>query len=399
MNHEIMHMKQKKKTTPLREWCNALLFAIIVASLIRWLAIEHFVIPSSSMEQTLLTGDHILVSKLHYGARTPQTPLQLPLTHQTLGSTGIPAYLDWIRLPQYRLPGCSSVQRGDQVVFNYPMELDKPVDLRAYWIKRCVGLPGDVLHIRDAQVYINEAPQPQYAGLQYRYFLKTEATLSGRFFSQYAIREHAPVQGGHLAHTPPATAAQLAALPAVQKVKRLVMPPSMADPQVYPSSEALPWNADHLGPITVPARGMRVPINAATLAQYERAITYHEGHRDVQIEDAQLWIDGQQVEAYTFRQDYYYMMGDNRHNSLDSRFWGFVPQDHLVGKAVLILFSLDPARQFISKLRWARFFRLVGCTKELTSRPAYRPGKLGRKVRATQSTLLPNGKAPGHAAR
>lgn len=354
----------KKKVPPppiskIREWWNALVFAVIVASLVRWLVLEAFTIPSSSMEQTLLTGDFIFVSKLHYGVRTPKTPLQIPLTHQTIGSTGIPSYLDWIQLPQYRLPGYSHVKRGDQVVFNYPMELDRPVDLRTYYIKRCVGLPGDVLYISDAQVYVNDMPQPQYPGLQYRYYLKTTATLPDRFFSQHAICEYSPVQAGYLVYTTPDTATRLESVAFIQEIHRVVMPAGMADPQIYPSSAVCPWNADHFGPITVPARGMTIPINERTLMQYERAITYHEGHRDVQINDHQLWIDGQQVASYTFRQDYYFMMGDNRHNSVDARFWSFVPQDHIVGKAVLVLFSLHPNKRFVSKVRWERVCRLI----------------------------------------
>ena len=354
-------MAEKKSTkTKLREWGNALIFAVVVASLVRWVALEAFTIPSSSMEKTLLTGDFIFVSKLHYGARTPKTPLQIPLTHQTIGSTGIASYVDWIQLPQYRLPGFSGVKRGDKVVFNHPMELNRPVDLRTYYIKRCVGLPGDLLCIKDAAIYVNDAPQPLYPGLQYRYYLSTTTTLQAKFFSKYAIREYMAVEGGYLLHTTPATAVQLEEIAAIQAMHRITMPEGLADGQMCQSSAALPWNADYFGPLTVPARGMTVAINATTLAQYEHVITYHEGHEDVQIDKEQLWIGGQQVAEYTFRQDYYFMMGDNRHNSEDSRFWGFVPQDHIVGKAVVVMFSLDPNRWFLSKIRWDRMFRYVG---------------------------------------
>jgi signal peptidase I len=358
-------MKPTQKSAPkhvskLREWLNALVFAVVMASLIRWLVLEAFTIPSSSMEQTLLTGDFIFVSKLHYGARTPKTPLQIPLTHQTIGSTDIPSYLDWIQLPHYRLPGFSCVKRGDNVVFNYPMELDKPIDLRTYYIKRCVGLPGDVLRMGNAQVYVNDLAQPQYPGLQYCYYLKTTAILQDRFFRQYAIHEYSPVQAGYLVHTTPDTATRLEKIASIQEVHRIVMPQGVADPQVYPSSALFSWNADHFGPITVPAKGITIPINAENLAQYERVITCHEGHQDVQIDNDQLWIDGREIEAYTFQQDYYFMMGDNRHNSVDTRFWSFVPQDHLVGKAVFILFSLDANKQFFNKIRWRRMLQRVG---------------------------------------
>ena len=355
-----------KKTKPksiskVLEWLHAIVFAVIAASLVRWLVLEAFTIPSSSMEQTLLTGDFIFVSKLHYGVRTPKTLLQIPLTHQTVGGTGIPSYLDWIQLPMYRLPGGSCIQRGDKVVFNYPMELDRPIDLRTYYIKRCVGLPGDVLYIKDAQLYVNEVPQPQYPGLQYRYYLKTAATLQARFFVQYAIREYWPVQEGYLVHTTPSTATQLEEIESIQEVNRVVMPQGLVDPQIYPGSSIFPWNLDQFGPIKVPAKGVTIPINKQTLAQYERVITYHEGHTEVQIDDdqCQLWIDGQQVVSYTFQQNYYFVMGDNRHNSVDTRFWGFVPYDHIVGKAVFILFSLDADKQFLNKMRWKRMFKLV----------------------------------------
>ncbi len=310
------------------------------------------------MEQTLLTGDYVVVSKLHYGTRTPMTPLQIPLTHQTIA--GFPAYSDWVRLPSCRLPGFSRIRRGDQVVFNYPMELDRPIDLRTYFVKRCVALPGDTLCIREAQVYVDEEAQPLYAGLQYRYYLRTNASLNPQFFSKNAIREHILVKEGYLVHTTPATADQLAQESAIQEVQRIVMPRGMAYRAVYPSSPALPWNVDHWGPVTVPARGMTVAIDPQTLAYYERIITHHEGHQDVHIDDDhQLWISGQRVTHYTFRQDYYFMMGDNRHNSADSRFWSFVPQDHVVGKAMFVLFSIDPDGQLLNKIRWKRFFRPV----------------------------------------
>jgi signal peptidase I len=354
--HSMKSSKHAPQIAKSREWLNALVFAVVIASMVRWLVLEAFTIPSSSMEQTLLTGDFIFVSKLHYGARTPKTLLQIPLTHQTIGSTGIPSYLDWIQLPMYRLPGYSRIKRGDKVVFNYPMQLDKPIDLRTYY---CVGLPGDVLRINDAQVYVNDEPQPQYPGLQYRYYLKTTTTLQERFFRQYAIREYWPVPAGYLVDTTPDTATQLEKLASIQKVHRMVMPQGMADLQVYPSSSIFPWNADYWGPMTVPAQGMIIPINEKNLTQYERVITYHEGHKDVQIDNHQLWIDGKQVETYTFQQDYYFMMGDNRHNSGDTRFWSFVPQDHIVGKAIFVLFSLDPDRQFLNKIRWKRMIRLV----------------------------------------
>lgn len=360
-----MNFFRRKRPTPsqqpsqLREWFHLIISTVIILSLFRSLVFEPFVIPSSSMEKTLLTGDYILVSKLHYGARTPKTPLKIPLTHQTIGRTGIPCYLDWVQLPQYRLPHFSQVSRGDIAVFNYPMELDKPIDIRLYYIKRCVALPGDELQIKDAQIYVNDDPLPQYSGLQYRYYLKTSAKLPPHFFNKHDIRDYRFETEGYSICTTPATAAQLAQVPSITDVKPIVWPAGMANSDVYFSNLTAPWNEDQFGPIKVPAKGNTIPINEQTLAQYERVITYHEGHRDVKIENDQLWINGQQLASYTFQQDYYFMMGDNRHGSSDSRFFGFVPQDHLVGKAVFVVFSLDQQQKWPKKIRWKRLFRPI----------------------------------------
>ncbi len=354
-----MNKENTSKGSRLREWLSAIMFAVVVASLVRWSVIEAFIIPSSSMEKTLLTGDFIVVSKLHYGARTPKTPLQIPLTHQTIGNTGILSYLDWIQLPQYRSWGFSRVKRGDNVVFNYPTELDRPIDLRTYYVKRCVGLPGDMISINDAKVYVNEKLQPQSPKLQYHYYLKTEDTLQEKFFREYAIREYWSLKGGYLVCTTATTAAQLKNITSMQEVRRIVIPRGIVNPRIYPSSTMSLWNEDQFGPMNVPAKGMTIPINANTLMQYERVITYHEGHKDVKIDDGRLWIGGKQIEHYTFRQDYYFMMGDNRNNSLDSRFWSFVPKDHIVGKAVFILFSLDPDQSFLGKIRYRRICQAI----------------------------------------
>lgn len=347
------------KRSKTHEWFYSLVFAVVAATLIRWLVLEAFTIPTASMEQTLLAGDFILVSKLHYGTRTPQTPLQLPLMHQTIRGTTIPSYLPWIQLPMYRLPGFTKVKRGDKVVFNCITELDKPVDLRTYYIKRCIGLPGDVVRIDSLQIYVNEEPQPLYPGLQYRYYLKTQERLNDQFFSRYGIREYIPIRGGYLAHTTPQTAAQLEQLAPMQEIHPFVIPIGSLNPAIYPNSPLFPWNEDYWGPLTIPTQGMTIPINQETLELYQKVITLYEGNKDVQIEEDQLWINGQEVKEYTFRQNYYFVMGDNRPNSVDSRFWGFVPEDHLVGKAIFILFSLSPEKKAWNKIRWNRLFRLT----------------------------------------
>ena len=163
---------------PVREWFDALIFAVIAATIIRWATFEAFTIPTPSMEKTLLVGDFLFVNKLNYGPRSPMTPLQIPLTHQKIWGTNIPSYLEWIKLPQLRLPGFSNIERDDVVVFNYPSELDKPIDLKTYYVKRCVGLPGDTISIDNGIIYINNVEAVSPEDLQSRYFLRTNTTIN-----------------------------------------------------------------------------------------------------------------------------------------------------------------------------------------------------------------------------
>lgn len=346
-----------KKKSAIGEWIQALIFALLTASLIHWLAIEPSQVPTSSMESSILAGDFMLVSKLHYGARTPQTPLQIPLMHQTIRGTDIPSYLTWIKLPIYRLPGFSKVKRGDKVIFNCTTELDKPIDLRTYYIKRCVGLPGDTVHIQDSQLYINQERQPSYPSLQHRYYLRTSRRLTEDFFRSYDIREYVPVREGYVLHITQQIADKLKTLPLVEGVEIILTPPNFFNPAVYPHSQDLAWNEDHFGPIIVPAKGMTITINHDTLEKYQKMITLYDTNEEAYVEEGKLWLSGKEVVTYTFQQDYYFMMGDNRHNSVDSRFWGFVPADHIVGKAILVLFSRDPNKGGSPRIRLNRFFR------------------------------------------
>lgn len=356
MNLFIKKDKVKKKSA-IREWIQALIFALITASFIHWLVVEPSQVPTSSMESTILAGDFMLISKLHYGARTPQTPLQLPLMHQTIRGTNIPSYLSWIKLPIYRLPGFSKVKRGDKVIFNCTTELDKPIDLRTYYIKRCIGVPGDTIHIQNTKVYINEKEQLSYPGLQYRHYLHTAVRLTDQLFNSYNIREYMPVKEGYVINTTLTTADSLKTLPSVESVEMLSAPPHSFNPAVYPYSQDLAWNEDHWGPIMVPAKGMTISINHDTLEKYQKMIILYDTNEEVYVEDDRLWINGKEVMTYTFQQDYYFVMGDNRHNSVDSRFWGFLPADHLVGKAILVLFSIDAKKTGFHKIRLNRLFR------------------------------------------
>jgi signal peptidase I len=353
----------KKSAT--REWVDAIIFAVIAATIIRWLFLEAFVIPTPSMERSLLVGDFLFVSKIHYGPRTPMTPLQVPLTHQKIWLTdnfvdgGIPSYLDWIKLPMYRLPGLTSIKRGDVVVFNYPPEAEYPVDLKTNYIKRCLGVPGDTFEIREMQIFVNNVPLENPPQMQYRYYVLSNEGINERVFRRLNISEYYQERGGYRVFTTPAAAEELRNLAFVRDVREWKMPEGEANQNIFPNQSDLQWNEDYYGPLWIPAEGATIPINQETIEKYGSTIQDYEGLRDVELLDNQLIINGQAVSEYTFRQDYYFMIGDNRHNSLDSRFWGFVPENHVVGKAFFIWLSLDPGESFLSKIRWRRLFNLI----------------------------------------
>ena len=350
----------RKKKSVIGEWVKAIIFAVTLATLVRWAIIEGFSVPSSSMEKTLLPGDYIFVSKLHYGARIPVTPLQIPLTHKSIGN--MQSYLDWIQLPLCRLPGVSKIKRGDVIVFNYPMELDKPLDMREYYVKRCIGLPGDLLYIENSKVYISNELLEDYPNVQHRYFIKTNSPLTDVFLT-YNITEAIPVREGYLVHSTSHNIELLKKILSVDEVHQIIMPKNVMDPQIFVSCDILPWNEDNFGPIAVPYKGMVVKIDEKSLVQYERTIVYHEGNNNVEISEDKLFIDGKLVESYTFKQNYYFMMGDNRSNSKDSRYWGFVPEDHIFGKAVS-LFHLIQIKDSYTRLGMIEFVkalnRLIG---------------------------------------
>jgi signal peptidase I len=363
MSVKYLDRKDKRQAKPrkpkgfFREWADAILFAVVAATLIRWATFEAYVIPTPSMEKSLLVGDYLFVSKLHYGPRTPKTPLQVPLTHQTIWGTDIPSYSDAIQLPQYRLPGFSSIQNNDVVVFNYPPEDHHPVDLRTNYIKRAVGIAGDKLEIRNTEVFINDQPLQAPFQLQNQYYLLTGTSLSEKFFRDRNITDVVGMpQGGYVVNTTPEMATELEKLDFIQKVAQVKDEADTADPEVFPHVPSqYKWNKDNFGPVNIPRQGQTVSLTAETVPLYEKIITNYENNPGVELRDGLLYQNGQQMESYTFQQNYYFMMGDNRHNSLDSRFWGFVPEDHVVGKAVLIWMSNDP----FGGIRWNRLFSTI----------------------------------------
>ena len=359
--------KQKRpvKSTG-REWADAIIFAVFAATFIRLFAIEAYTIPTSSMEKSLLIGDFLFVSKMSYGPRTPNTPLAFPFAHHTIPVINTKAYLEWIKLPYYRITGFGEIENNDVVVFNYPMESFRPVDKRENYIKRCVGIAGDELEVKQGVLYINgeEAYRPE--NMQHSYNVKTDGTG----FNKRVLRKLDITEGGRVSNSgdfsltmTDEAADKIASYNNVSKVERSVSEPGSYAEYIFPNSDPelestgnnkFYWNVDNFGAINIPKSGETVELTTKNLPIYERLIGFYEGN-DLKIEEDKIYINGKPATSYTFKMNYYFMMGDNRHNSADSRFWGFVPEDHIVGKASMVWFS----KSAYKGIRWERLFNVI----------------------------------------
>jgi len=354
----------KKKKSPLREWRDAVIFAIIAATLIRALFIEAYVIPSGSMEGTLLVGDFLFVSKMNYGARLPITPISFPFSQHTLPLSGTRSYWDGIQLPYFRLPGFSTVKKGDVVVFNYPMDIDsplyRPIDKQENYIKRCVGTAGDTLAIRDAKVYINGRREADPEFSQQSFLVHTDsAAISPQLMGalNITLRQQFTTHDFELLMTRQA-ANKLRSSAHIMLVKEYNQLNGVHDPDIFPQNPSLNWNADNYGPVIIPKKGWTVKLTSQNLLLYSRVISVYENNKLLVLGN-DILINSKKTDTYTFKMNYYWMMGDNRHNSEDSRYWGFVPEDHIVGKAILTWMSLDSAAAFLGKVRWNRILRQI----------------------------------------
>jgi signal peptidase I len=352
------HGQRKSKT---REWIDAIIFAVIAATLIRTFFIEAYTIPTESMEKSLLVGDFLFVSKVSYGPRIPNTPLSFPFAHHTMPLIGGKSYLEWIKIGYHRLWGFSKIENNDVVVFNWPAEtLGRPVDKKENYIKRCIGIAGDTIAIVDRQIFINgklvEAPEKS----QFAYHVRTDG--SGFNFSALAKMDITEKQQysetDYEFRLSAAGAEKMKQMYNVKTVDPLVGPKGNFLEHIFPSDRNFPWNADNFGPLYIPKKGATINLSVDKLPLYRKIITDYE-HNKLEVNGSEILINGQPATSYTFKMDYYFMMGDNRHNSEDSRFWGFVPEDHIVGKAVFIWFSWNRDGKFFNKIRWNRLFNLI----------------------------------------
>lgn len=339
----------------IKDWIRALLFALITVMVIKAFFFEVFTIPSSSMEKTLLPGDLILVNKLSYGARAPITLLTFPLSHQHLPwYEQIKAYSDFIQLPYYRF-FVDTIQRQDVIVFNYPFETDYPVDHRSYYIKRCIGLPGDTLKIDNKRVFINNQELELPHDAQFNYKVITNKPITNDTLLNYEITE-----GGldglenHWELTMTDTAYyQLKSSNFIQSIKKIEVEPHVYADYIFPYHPTYLWNIDYFGEVVIPKKGTTVTIDKNNIFLYRRIIEVYEENSFEETESGFI-INGESTNTYQFKMDYYFMMGDNRHNSADSRFWGFLPENHIVGKAQTILFSMDKGNY-----KWNRMFKKI----------------------------------------
>jgi len=408
--------KKDGRNSTFVEWLDALIFAVIAVSLINIFLFQNYRIPTGSMEKSLLIGDHLFVSKLAFGPRMPNTPIAFPFTQNTMPITKGKSWSDLIQWPYKRLAGLGNVKNNDAIVFNFPagdtvvleetetayyeivrrtaremMQRDRysnmnpapykkyleaarnevwnrfniiyrPVDRRDNYVKRCIGIPGDTLTIKGGSVYIDSKLVPTNSTQQLNYVVATNGTsINPKAFERLGIyKSDQNVVSGSAYYLPltKANAEAISKFTNVKEVTPLFSAPGEYAPHIFPYSRTYNWNDDNFGPLWIPAKGATVKLDTSNLCLYERIIDVYEDN-DLRVEGNTIFINDKEAGTYTFKMNYYFMMGDNRHNSADSRYWGFVPEDHVVGKPKFIWLSIDKESSGLKKIRFGRMFMKI----------------------------------------
>lgn len=404
-------------------WVDAIVFALVAVYFVNLYFFQNYEIPSSSLEKSLLTGDYLFVSKMSYGPRIPNTPLSMPLTQHTLPVFNCKSYIEWPQWNYRRVPGFGHVKLNDIVVFNYPSGdtvvanpqyqandyyamcygygqqllpnhpdlktlpleqrtvwfnrfynagrdyilqnpqeygdlIARPVDRRENYVKRCVGLPGMTLQIKNKIVYLNGRPNKEPDNVQYCYFVKLRAALPQDLCDELEISNEALTSLNTTGEMPLTKHAYNVLRSRKDLVESIRIDDTNVSDGLYPLNAVTGWTRDNYGPVWIPQKGKTLKLTLENLPIYERPIRVYE-HNNLQVKNGKIYINGKQTNTYTFKMDYYWMMGDNRHNSADSRYWGFVPEDHVVGKPILIWLSINPDKKGFASIRWNRLFKLV----------------------------------------
>ena len=374
LNVEYVEDRSLQPKTAAGDWISSILFAVVAATIVHTYFIQPFIIPTSSLEKTLLVGDFLFVSKFHYGARIPMTTVAAPMVHDTIPVLKVKSYKDSPELPYMRLPGFQKIKQNDIVVFNWPVDtmLDmrhtdkyyyKPIDKRTNYVKRSVGLPGDSLEIRNGYVYINgkQNELPERAKLQFSYNIYFKGQLNSiadvyRILKKYDITDniYQDAEGNFVVQATEEAASAAKNHPNIDRLEIRKDDEGLRGTGIFPQSPEYNWNNDFFGPIYIPKKGETIELNLEVLPLYKRLLTAYE-RNTLDVQGNQILVNGEVTKTYTFKQDYYWMMGDNRHNSQDARVWGFVPYDHVVGKPVFVWMSWDG----LKNPRWKRFFTTV----------------------------------------
>ena len=356
---------KKKRKSEIRNWLEAITFAVVAAHILRTFFIEAYTIPTSSMEKSMLIGDFLFVSKLAYGPRVPMTPVAVPLVHHTIPGTKKKSYSEIVKIPYHRMKGLGEIKRNDCVVFNWPAEkLDRPVDKKENYVKRCVGIAGDKIEIINGQLMVNDKPQNEPEGMkkQFSYSVKTKGSgLNPKvLYKKFDVTEGSRgsnVNEYNLFLTDEA-ASGLKSFTNVNSIKQNIDTSSNSSEYYFPNKRDFNWNIDNYGPITIPKKGSSINLSLKNIDLYKDIIQIYE-ENSLKILDDEIYINDTLTSEYKFKMNYYWMMGDNRHNSADSRMWGFVPENHIVGKALFVWMSWDKNAKGIKKIRWNRLFTSV----------------------------------------